>query len=322
MTYPIENYFEQTSPLIFGCMGLGGDWQSKDYGSAEIRQAHQAIDSAVDGGIKVFDHADIYRMGKSERVFAEVLKQRPELGEQISIQSKCGIRVDDQHGPKRYDFSPTWIKQSVENILTRLEVEQLDALLLHRPDPLMEPEQVAQVFNQLTQEGKVKHFGVSNMTASQMMLLQAELDAPLIANQLELSLSHLTWLEEGITAGCAGLPGDNYSTGIVEYCRLHKVQLQAWGSLSQGIFTGVSTDGQAEHVKQTAELVAKLAFEYGTSPEAIVLAWLMRHPAKIQPIIGTVNPTRIAACCQATTVELTREHWYAIYVSARGQRLP
>lgn len=320
--YPLSQYLRHNSPLVFGCMSLGGGWNVNPLSQDDIRQAHQVIDAAIEAGITLFDHADIYTHGKAEQAFGEVLKQRPELKQHISLQSKCGIRFANENEPQRYDFSCQWITNSVDGILKRLQIEQLDVLLLHRPDPLMQVEEVAETFNQLQQSGKVKHFGVSNMQQHQMAWLQSAMSTPLVVNQLELSLSHLTWLDEATTAGCSGEPTVNFSSGTLEYCQRNKVQLQAWGSLSQGLFTGKDVTDQSVAVQQTATLVAKLAAEYQVSREAIVLGWLMRHPAAIQPVIGTTQPERIKACSQASSITLSREHWYALYLASRGRALP
>lgn len=319
---PLAHYVTHYSQLVFGCMNLGGGWNQNAVSAADVRQAHEVIDSALDAGIRIFDHADIYTYGKAEQVFGTVLQQRPELRSQITLQSKCGIRFATPELPQQYDFSANWIAQSVDGILSRLQIEQLDVLMLHRPDPLMQPEEVAEVFSQLQQAGKVKHFGVSNMQQHQMALLQDALTTPLVVNQLELSLSHLAWLDEGTTAGCSGEPAVNFSGGTVEYCRRHKVQLQAWGSLSQGLFSGRDVSEQSHAVQATAALVAQLAAQYQVSREAIVLGWLARHPAQIQPVIGTLQPERIKACAQVSQVQLSREHWYALYLAARGRALP
>lgn len=321
-SYPLSTYIRNNSPLVFGCMSLGGGWNVNPLSQEDIRQAHQVIDAALEAGITLFDHADIYTHGKAEQAFGEVLKQRPELKQHISLQSKCGIRFASTKEPQRYDFSRQWITNSVDGILKRLQIEQLDVLLLHRPDPLMQVEEVAETFNQLQQSGKVKHFGVSNMQQHQMAWLQSAMSTPLVVNQLELSLSHLTWLDEATTAGCSGEPTVNFSSGTLEYCQRNKVQLQAWGSLSQGLFTGKDVTDQSVAVQQTATLVAKLAAEYQVSREAIVLGWLMRHPAAIQPVIGTTQPERIKACSQASSISLSREHWYALYLASRGRALP
>jgi predicted oxidoreductase len=320
--YPLSQYLQHNSPLVFGCMKLGGGWNPNPLSATDIKQAHQAVDAALDVGITLFDHADIYSHGKAEQAFGEVLKQRPELRQHISLQSKCGIRFASANAPQRYDFSAQWITHSVDGILQRLNIEQLDVLLLHRPDPLMQVEEVAETFHQLQQSGKVKHFGVSNMQQHQMAWLQSAMSMPLVVNQLELSLSHLAWLDQGTTAGCSGEPDVNFGSGTLEYCQRNKVQLQAWGSLSQGLFTGIDVTNQSTAVQQTAKLVAKLAAEYQVSREAIVLGWLMRHPAAIQPVIGTTQPERIKACSQASTITLSREHWYELYLTSRGRALP
>ncbi|BDX06421.1 aldo/keto reductase [Planctobacterium marinum] len=303
-------------------MGFGGDWNDEPYGAEHVSEMHGALDAALEAGINFIDHADIYTLGKAESVFGEVIKQRPELREQLIIQSKCGIKFDDDMGPGRYDFSKTWISQSVEGILSRLNIEQLDILLLHRPDPLMDLDEVAEVFAQLAKQGKVKHFGVSNMHVHQIAYLQSGLGHPLVANQLEMSLRNLDWLNESVTAGMSSGTQNHFSPGIIEYCRSNNVQIQAWGCLAQGLFSGRNLDGQPDNVIATASLVAALAEQYNVPREAIVLAWLMRHPAKIQPIIGTTNGDRIKACGRATEVSLTREQWYQLYVTSRGERLP
>ncbi|NVK23314.1 MAG: aldo/keto reductase [Gammaproteobacteria bacterium] len=320
--YPIKNLFNNTSRIVYGCMGLGGDWDSPSFEQHHINQAHQVLDAALEHGITQFDHADIYTRGKAERVFGEVLKQRPELKDQISIQSKCGIRFADEQHPGRYDFSKDWIISSTEGILKRLNVEHIDTLILHRPDPLVEPEEVALAFEHLKQQGKVRHFGASNMHLHQLQFLNSALEQPLIVNQLELSLTQLGWLDEGVTSLGAGDKAVNFSSGTIEYCRQNNVQLQSWGCLSQGLFTGRALDNQPDFIHNTAAKVDALATRYQVSKEAIVLAWLMRHPAQIQPVIGTTNPQRIAQCAEAVNVELSREDWYSLYVSARGEALP
>ena len=321
-SYPLANQLRQHSPLVFGCMNLGGGWNSNPLTAADIAQTHKVIDAALDAGIRIFDHADIYTFGKAEQAFGKVLAERPELRQQMALQSKCGIRFADDSSPQRYDFSEQWITESVNNILRRLQTEQLDILLLHRPDPLMEPAEVAAAFAKLTASGKVKHFGVSNKQQHQIALLQDTILEPFVVNQLELSLSHLAWLDEGTTAGCSGQPPVNFSAGTIEYCRRNNIQLQAWGSLSQGLFSGKDVSQQPAHVQATAKLVQQLAAEYQVTNEAIVLGWLMRHPANIQPVIGSTSIERIKACAEAPTVQLSREHWYALYLSARGEALP
>ncbi|WP_019615409.1 aldo/keto reductase [Psychromonas ossibalaenae] len=321
-TIPLNQYLADVSTLSYGCMGLGGGWNQNPVSRENINQAHQVVDTALQAGINLFDHADIYTMGKAEKVFGQVLTESPGLREKMYIQSKCAIRPADDSGPTRYDFSRQWVSSSVDNILTRLNSEYIDILLLHRPDPLMELDEIAETLYQLKNSGKVHHFGVSNMHQHQIAFLQSALDAPIVTNQIEISLDKLGWLEEGIMAGNPEGRDINFSAGTLEYCRLNNVQIQAWGSLARGLFSGRDTTGASAAVKGTSLLVSKLADKYQAPCEAVVLAWLMRHPARVQPVIGTTNLDRIKACCQAELVNLTREEWYSLYESARGQALP
>lgn len=316
----MQAYFPHASRLIYGCMGLGGGWNDSPATRNDVDQARAIVDKVLELDINVFDHADIYTFGKAEYVFGQVLKQAPSLRENMLIQSKCAIRFEDSLGPKRYDFSAHYIQSSVEGILSRLNIEQLDILLLHRPDPLMELEEVAGVLQQLQTQGKIKHVGVSNMHGHQIAYLQSALDTPIVANQLEMSLAYRDWLEDGITTNSAANRQMGYAPGTLEYCMSHKVQLQAWGSLAQGRYTGAKSE--SAHDKATAKLVASLAAQYETTPEAIVLAWLMKHPAKIQPVLGSTNLSRIEASQRAIDVTLTREHWYLLFETARGQEMP
>ena len=319
---PLAHYLPSVSKLVFGCMGLGGGWNKDPITSTHLKQTHECIDNAIEGGINFFDHADIYTFGKAEQVFGQALSERPELREHIYIQSKCGIKFADEKGPKRYDFSADWIEQSVENSLKRLNTQYLDVLMLHRPDPLMEVDEVARVFSCLKESGKVKHFAVSNMQQHQMNFLQHALDMPIVANQIEASLQKHQFIDEGLYAGNSDGKDINFTPGNIEYCRSFDIQIQSWGSLCQGLYTGGDLSNALQADINTSILVNKLAAIYGTSAEAIVLAWLLRHPASIQPIIGTTNAKRIKASCEAINVHLSREHWYALYESAKGCEVP
>lgn len=316
----LNHYFPTASALVYGCMGLGGGWNKNPLSDADVKQAESVIHTALENGITVFDHADIYTFSKAEQAFGNVLRQHPSLREKMILQSKCAIRFEDEIGPKRYDFSSQWITHSVDNILQRLGIEQLDVLLLHRPDPLMELSEVATTVEQLQQSGKIVHLGVSNMHGHQIEFLQSALDTPIVANQLEMSLAFRDWLEDGITTNSTENRNMGYAPGTLEYCMQNKVQLQAWGSLAQGKYTGGHAEFEADVA--TAELVANMAKKYEVSAEAIVLGWLMRHPANIQPVIGTTNVQRIANCAEAASLSLSREDWYALLVAARGNELP
>ena len=321
-TIPIQRRGLAASRLVLGCMGLGGGWNGDPITNQHLAAAHAAVDAALEAGINMFDHADIYTRGKAEQVFGQVLKERPELRERIVLQSKCGIRFADKGIPGRYDFSKEHIVRSVDGSLKRLGVEYLDILLFHRPDPLMEPEEVAEAMSALKSAGKVRAFGVSNMSAGQIRLLQAYSKEPLIVNQLEMSLAKIGWLDQGVHVNQDAAKEDIFPEGTLEYCRLENIQIQAWGPLAQGVFSGRDLSDQPASIRETAELVQAMADEKGTTREAIILAWLMRHPSGIQPVIGTANPERIRACGEAANLTLTREEWYTLYVSSRGRALP
>lgn len=321
---PLKKREITDSRLALGCMGFGGDWDSSPISNEDIIKADQAIEAALSAGITMFDHADIYRMGKAEEVFGNILASKPGLREQMVIQSKCGIRFEDEKAPGRYDFSKEHILASVDGILQRLQTEYIDILLLHRPDPLMEPENVAEAFQQLKSSGKVRHFGVSNMNKAQLQFLQAYCSEPILVNQLELNLQKLDWLDQGVLVNHEAGASSHFADGLIEHCILNDIQIQAWSPLANGIYSGKETENPTEADRQTKELVEKMASEKESTSEAIVLGWLMRHPANIQPIIGTSNPVRIKNCRDAVRQSefMSREEWYALYVSARGVKLP
>ncbi|OIJ11679.1 aldo/keto reductase [Anaerobacillus arseniciselenatis] len=321
---PLQKRNITNSRLVFGCMGLGGGWNHNPITEDDILQAERAIDAAFSIGITMFDHADIYTFGKAEKVFGEVLKRRPELREQIVLQSKCGIRFPEGEIPNRYDFSTEHIINSVEESLSRLGVESLDVLLLHRPDPLMDPEEVADTFEILEKSGKVRHFGVSNMNVAQMKFLQKYCSVPLVVNQLELNLHKLDWLEHGVLVNQQAGENVNFSDGIIEHCQLEGIQIQAWGPLAKGIYSGSEVEKTTESYLQTKKLVEEMAAKKETTLEAIVLGWLMRHPAMIQPVIGTANVERIKNCEDALrqSQQMAREEWYSLYVASRGKLMP
>ncbi|WP_434599605.1 aldo/keto reductase [Streptomyces sp. A5-4] len=307
--------------LMYGCMGLGGSWDTTPYGASEISEAEAAIEAALDIGITTFDHADIYRHGKSEAVFGEVLARTPGLRERVTVQTKCGIRLADGDRPGRYDLRGPSIVQRVEESLTRLRTDVIDVLLLHRPDPLADPRDTGEALTALHQQGLVRRFGVSNMGAEQIAHLQRHVDFPLVENQLEMSLRSRGWVESGVLVNTPEGAANGFPFGTIEYCRVNEIRLQAWGSLAQGRFTG-RQEAPNEHA--TARLVASLAEAKGTTPETILLWWLQRHPARIAPVIGSARPTRIRACRDAALREpaLTHEEWYELWIAARGIPLP
>ncbi|MGW9370122.1 aldo/keto reductase [Streptomyces xanthophaeus] len=307
--------------VLYGCMGLGGSWDPGPYAPGDIDAAEAVVEAALDSGITAFDHADIYRHGKAEAVFGEVLARTPGLRGRITLQTKCGIRLADKDGPGRYDLRGESILRRVEESLTRLRTDAIDVLLLHRPDPLADVDDTAAALTSLHRQGLVRHFGVSNAGAAQIAGLQARLDVPLVANQLEMSLHSRDWVEAGVLLNTAGATGNGFPFGTLEHCRDHGIRLQAWGALAQGRFTGLQ---QTPAERATADLLAELARRKGTTPETVLLWWLARHPAGIAPVIGTARPDRIRACRDAALREpdLTHEEWYELWITARGVPLP
>ncbi|GGW63378.1 aldo/keto reductase [Streptomyces lucensis JCM 4490] len=303
--------------LLYGCMGLGGGWDTRPYTAADVQHAQAAVEAALAAGITAFDHADIYRHGKSEAVFGEILARAPGLRERIVLQTKCGIRLPGDDLPGHYDLRGASIVRRVEESLVRLRTDVLDVLLLHRPDPLADPEDIAGALTSLRSQGLVRQFGVSNMSGAQIAHLQSHLDVPLVVDQLEMSLARRDWVEAGVLVNTPSAAENGFTPGTLEFCAAEGIRLQAWGALARGRFTG---GGEAP----VNRLVAELARRKGTTPETILLWWLRRHPAGIAPVVGTTRPDRISACADAVrrAPDLTHEEWYALWVAARGVPLP
>lgn len=322
-TYRIPHSDLEASRIAYGCMHLCRAWDDTAITAGEISTAVEVIAAAVDLGITLFDHADIYARGKSEQLFGEALRRTPGLRDRIVLQSKCGIRFGGEpnaDSPARYDFSREHLLRSVEGTLRRLNTGYLDLLLLHRPDPLAEPAEVAAAFDELRRSGKVRHFGVSNHSASQISLLRKYVDQPLVANQIELSLLHYYPVSEGVLFNrLDGIHAD--AAGTLDYCREHGILVQAWAPLASGKFSAPLA-GMDEPMRSAAILVQEMAREKGVSAEAILTGWLLRHPAGIQPIVGTTDPARLTAVCAADELRLTREEWYALLTAMRGRPVP
>ena len=321
---PLGSSDLQVSRIAYGCMPLGGSWDHVPLTDQTRKEALVSIRAALDQGINFFDHADIYCMGKSEEVFSAVWQQAPGLRQKIYVQSKCGIRFggDPKPGsPHRFDFSYEHILHSVEGSLKRLQTDYLDVLLLHRPDPLVEPEEVARAFDELHQAGKVRWFGVSNHTAAQLRLLQVFVRQPIVTNQVAFNVIHTHMLDEGIIFNQDN-PRLTRNEGAIEYCRQHNITLQAWGSMAWGMLTGREDSQSSEKLAKGKAVVTEMARQKGVSREAILIAWILRHPAHVQAIIGTTRPERIAASCQGDGVELDREEWYRLFLAGRGEALP
>jgi len=321
----IPNTSLKVSRLCAGCMGLGGGWTTDHVLTPEDeRQARGFLDAALALGINFFDHANIYARGRAEEAFGKVMRERAGLREKIVIQSKCGIRwADDPQGtPQRFDFSAQSIVESVDGSLRRLGTDYLDILLLHRPDVLWEGEEIARAFDALKRAGKVRYFGVSNQNRFQMEYLQSFLPGPLVANQLQMSLLHHGFAEVGISFNQAAPGYPDGWEGVLEYCRLKGVGLQAWSPLDRGALTGSARSNLSESAQKTAALVKQYAQARGLPAEAVALAWLLKHPARIVPILGTTRPDRLAACARSLEVNLTREEWYTLFEAARGRPMP
>ena len=290
------------STVAVGCMRIS-DMKEKEVSAF--------IDTALENGANFFDHADIYGGGKSEEVFGKAIKSLNR--EDLIIQTKCGIRNG------MFDFSYEHIVSSVEGSLKRLGTDYIDVLLLHRPDALMEPEEVARAFDELKASGKVRHFGVSNQNPYQMELLQQSLDMPLCANQLQLSIMHAPMIQSGINVNMYNDSAVNRDDGVLDYCRLNKITIQPWSPMQYGFFEGCFVDNR-KFPKLNKALEA-IGNQHGVSKTTVAIAWLLRHPAKMQPVTGTTNLTRLTDCLKASEVKLTREQWYEIYRAA-GNVLP
>ena len=287
-----------------GCMRITG------LGSAKA--VRELIDTAMDCGINFFDHADIYAKGEAERVFGEAVG--PALREKIIIQTKCAIRPG-----VCYDFSKEYILESVDGSLKRLNTDHIDILLLHRPDTLIEPDEVAEAFTTLKQQGKVGYFGVSNANPGQIELLNHYCGNKIIVNQLQLSIAHCDVIDSGLNVNIHNDAGIDRDGGILEYCRLKGITIQAWSPFQYGTFEGVFLGN--DKFPELNRLMDELAEKYHVTNNAIAVAWILRHPAKIQTIVGSTNRQRIIDISQASGVTLTREEWYALYQAA-GKQLP
>ncbi len=297
----------ESSRVVVGCMRIAG---------MSVEELEEYLETAVDNGITLFDHADIYAAGKSELVFGEVLKKRPDLRAKIQIQSKCSIVPGEV---TYYDLSKEHILKSVDNILERLGVDYLDILLLHRPDALMVPEEISEAFDILENSGKVRNFGVSNFNRYQFELLQKNIKQTLIVNQLQLSITNSNMIGFGLQANTDFESSSNKDGGFIDYARLNDVTIQAWSPVQFGWFEGTFIDNP-----KFAELNAvldRIADERNTNKTAVVIAWILTHPAKMQVIIGTTKKQRLIDICEATNFELSRKEWYEIYTSA-GHMLP
>ncbi|MDD4796566.1 MAG: aldo/keto reductase [Eubacteriales bacterium] len=290
--------------LAVGCMRING--LSKP-------EAQRFLRTALELGANFFDHADIYGGGACEEVFADALPMTADMREKVILQSKCGI------GKGMFDFSKEHILQAVDGSLQRLKTDYLDVLLLHRPDALVEPEDVAEAFDTLFCSGKVRHFGVSNQNPGQIRLLQKYVCQPIVANQLQLSITNATMISAGLHVNMLDNDAVNRDGGVLDFCRLNDITIQPWSPFQYGFFEGVFLDNAK--FPQLNTKIDEIPAQYGVANTTIALAWLLRHPARMQPITGTMNAGRLQDCVKAADITLTRAQWYDIYRAA-GNILP
>ncbi|MBO0439680.1 aldo/keto reductase [Candidatus Enterococcus ikei] len=292
----------QAASVILGCMRMNG-----------AENPAEVIETAYDHGIDFFDHADIYGGGECETIFGNALKETSIKREDIIIQTKCGIRKG------MFDFSKEHIVSSVEGSLKRLGVDYVDALLLHRPDTLVEPEEVAAAFDQLESQGKVKYFGVSNQKPMQIELLKKTIKQPLVANQLQFGIKHTGMIDQGIHVNMTDEPSIDHDGSILDYSRLNEMTIQAWSPYQYGFFEGVFIGN--EKFPELNETLDRIAESHNCTSTGLATAWILRHPANMQVIAGTMNINRIKEISKAADIVLSREEWYEIYRAA-GNILP
>ncbi|MBC8170038.1 MAG: aldo/keto reductase, partial [Anaerolineae bacterium] len=292
------------SEISLGCMRISG---------MTNQEISHLINTALDAGVTFFDHADVYGGGQSEAKFAEALGMNPTLRETMHIQTKVGIRKGS------FDFSKAHILEAVDGSLKRLQTDYVDVLLLHRPDALVEPEEVAEAFTILADSGKVKYFGVSNQNPMQIELLTKFVKQKIVFNQLQLSITNTGMIDAGINVNMEISHSIDRDGSILDYCRLKDITIQPWSPFQYGFFEGVFLDNAK--FPELNQVIDKMAAEKGVANTAIAIAWLLRHPAKMQPIVGTTNADRLKDICKASDITLTREEWYEIYLAA-GNKLP
>lgn len=275
------------------------------------KQVAEFIDTSLEYGANFFDHADIYGGGKSEEIFGKAMHKS--MRANMIIQTKCGIRKGS------YDFSYDHIVDSVDGSLKRLNTDYIDVLLLHRPDALVEPDEVARAFSYLKESGKVRHFGVSNHNPYQVQLLQNALDMPICANQLQFGIMHTPMIDSGINANMYNEAGVVRDGGVLDFCRLNKITIQPWSPMQYGFFDGCFIDN--DKFPELNRTLEEIGDKYAASKTTMAFAWILRHAAKMQPITGTTNLTRLTDCFKASDIRITHDEWYKIYRAA-GNKLP
>lgn len=301
----LGNSKKEVPAIAVGCMRIN---------ELEEKELNRYLEFSLEKGLNFFDHADIYGKGECERKFGKAIKDIGVAREDIVIQSKCGIVPG-----KMYDLSKEYIIEAVDGILKRLDTDYIDILALHRPDALVDPEEVAEAFSILERDGKVKGFGVSNHKPAQIELLKKYVKQPLLVNQLQLSLPVSNMIANGLEVNMLTDGAIDRDGSVLDYCRLNDITIQAWSPFQYGFFEGVFIG--SKNYPKLNECLERLAKKYGVTPTAIATAWILRHPAKIQMIAGTTKTSRLDEIVQGSCVNLTKEEWYELYLSA-GHILP
>lgn len=299
---------KEVSKIILGLMRIS---------EMSVKETEQLVSSTLETGINAFDIADCYGGGRCEEILGNVFAANPGLREKIWLQSKCGIRFDEEF--TYYDFSKEYILKAVDAILSRLQTDHLDSLLLHRPDALMEPEEIAEAFEILRQKGKVIDFGVSNFNPMKIKLLQKAIPYKIACNQIQLSAAFTPTIDAGLQFNMKWDGAIMREGSILEYCQMNDIIIQSWSSLQYGFFEGVFL-GSDKYPKLN-KVLDRIAEERSVTPTAVALAWILRHPAKMQAVIGTTKVSRIADSSAACNFEMTKKEWYEIYLAA-GNKLP
>lgn len=313
------------SRLAYGCAALGGAWDAGELTPERRKKALGVLEAALEVGIDHFDLADIYAFGKAERAFSGIWELDATLRSRVVVQSKCGVvrsASDASRARTYYDSSREHILAAARGSLERLAVEYLDLLVLHRPDVLVEPEEVAAAFDRLHAAGEVRHFGVSNYAPAQIELLQAALDRPLLVNQLQVSLAHPDLIDDAIVVNDTQPDRPVRGFGTLAYCLQQGITVQAWAPLGGGRLVRDSGAGDDSRLPAVRCELAAVARERGAHPAAVAIAWILRHPARIQPILGGRTAAEIRAAAQGLDLVLSRAEWYRLFNAGRGAPVP
>jgi predicted oxidoreductase len=312
-TIPLGVSSLSSSRLAYGCWRIAGTWNPAEVTADSREVGRRAIIAAYESGYTLFDNADIYCLGEAERLFGQVLKQVPGMRNRVVVATKGGIRPGGDpvpDAPGRYDFSAAHLINACEQSLKRLGIETIDVYMLHRPDLLADPEEVARAFSQLREAGKVRYFGVSNFRPSLLTALQVTCPMPLVVHQVEISLAQLS----------------AFTDGTLDQCLIERITPMAWSPLAGGLLGAgakqLLPSQEAYQVERFLPALDAVAKARGATRMMVALAWLLKHPAKIQPVIGSINPDRIREAARAAELELTREEWYRLLIAARGEPMP